>query len=146
MLMLSLSKDAAPQGPGSYRAATISLEVSGPVVWVVVSPPHLATASAGLQIQLWRLGAGFGWERSCCVTAGVSQQHERGCIDHRSEHQPRSWSQHTDVSHYLLEVSEGVRTLHCPQPPHRAGAGRKMLQYSWCNVQGKSNRVALQKM
>lgn len=61
-----------------------------------------------------------------------------------SEHQSRSWSQHTNVSHYLLEVSEGVKTLHGPQLPHRAGAGRLMLAVTG-SVEGKSNTAALQK-
>lgn len=126
-LMLSLSKHIAPRGPGSYRAATISQEASAPVVWVALSPPQLATAPAGWEIQPWMWRAGVIWERPCRAIVGVSQQHECGCIDHTSEHQTRSWSQHTDVSHYLLEISERVKILRCPQPPHGAGAGRKML-------------------
>lgn len=51
-LTLSLSKQTAPQGPGSHRVATISQGVSAAVVWVAVSPPQLAAASAGLEIQL----------------------------------------------------------------------------------------------
>lgn len=143
--MLRLSNDTARQGPGSYRAATISQGVSAPAVLVAESPPQLATVSVGLEIQPQRSGARFTWERSHHVIAGVSQQRECGCINHMSEHQSGSWSQHTDVSRYLLEISEGVKTLHCPRLPHRAGAGRKMLQYSWCSVGGKSNIAALQK-
>lgn len=68
-------------------------------------------------------------------------QCEGGCTD-VCEDLSRSWSQHTDVGHCLLEILERVETLHFPQLLCRAGAGRKMPQCSQCSVEGKGNITA----
>lgn len=79
--MLSLSEDTPWEGPGSHRAAITSQVVSVPVVLGTESPPQPGTASAGLEIQPWRMGAAFTWEKSHHVKAGTSQWCEGGCTD-----------------------------------------------------------------